>query len=59
MLTYWTNKDAGQIERIFKDSPLYRHNAGVQEKWSEKHRRDGATYGQMTIEKAVGTSIQF
>ena len=59
MLAYWTNKDAGQVERIFTHSPLYHNNEDVRQKWNEKHRRDGATYGQMTIENATRTSIQY
>ena len=46
-LAFWTNKNAEQMDRIFRKSPLMRT------KWDEKHRSDGATYGQMTIEEAI------
>jgi P4 family phage/plasmid primase-like protien len=43
-LVYYT-KDPGQIDRLFRRSGLYRP------KWDERHGR--ATYGQLTIEKAL------
>ena len=50
-LAYYT-KDAGQIDRIFRRSGLYRP------KWDERHGR--ATYGELTIEKALaGVSGQY
>jgi putative DNA primase/helicase len=45
-LAFYT-KDAAQINRIFKRSGLYRG------KWDVKHYEGGATYGQVTIEKAL------
>lgn len=47
ILAFWTNKDPIKMDTIFRQSSLYRP------KWDEKHRADGATYGQMTIEKAI------
>lgn len=45
-LAWWTNGDAAQIDRLFRQSGLMR------EKWDEIH--DGKhTYGAMTIQKAV------
>lgn len=44
MLAYYT-KDAGQIDRLFRRSGLFRS------KWDERHGR--ATYGVLTIEKAL------
>ncbi len=44
-LAFWCNKDAAQMDRIFRKSGLYRP------KWDEKHGEK--TYGQMTIEKAI------
>jgi len=58
MLMYWTNGDLAQVERIFKSSVMYLQDEELQSKWNERHRADGATYGQMTIEKAVRTSRQ-
>ena len=56
MLVYWTNGDRGQIERIFKSSDMYLLDEETQRKWDSPHRPDGATYGEMTIEKALNTS---
>ena len=46
-LAFWTGRDAAQMDRIFRQSDLYR------DKWDKQHRGDGATYGQMTIERAI------
>lgn len=48
MLAFWTNKDPQKMDEIFRQSKLYRPN-----KWDAKHRGDGATYGQMTIQRAI------
>jgi putative DNA primase/helicase len=45
-LAFYT-KDPAQIDRIFKRSGLYRP------KWDQKHRSNGATYGTVTIERAL------
>jgi len=44
-LAFWCGCDPVQIDRLFRSSGLYR------EKWDSK--REGSTYGQQTIEKAV------
>ena len=49
LLCFWT-QDTRHLDAIFRQSGLYR------EKWDEKHRSDGATYGEMTIEKALSQS---
>ena len=46
-LAFWTNKDAEQVDRLFRASKLMR------QKWDESHRSDGTTYGQETIAKAI------
>ncbi len=46
-LAYYTSKDKELIDRIFRQSKLYRS------KWDEIHSGDGRTYGQMTIDKAI------
>lgn len=46
ILAHYT-RDASQIDRIFRRSGLYR------EKWDQRHYSDGATYGAVTIEKAL------
>jgi putative DNA primase/helicase len=44
-LAFWTNKDAAQMDRLFRSSKLMR------DKWDES-RGDG-TYGSMTIQNAI------
>ncbi|MDO5118329.1 MAG: hypothetical protein Q4D34_07570, partial [Eggerthellaceae bacterium] len=46
-LAFWTGKDAEQMDRLFRQSKLFR------EKWDERHRSDGTTYGQETVSKAI------
>jgi hypothetical protein len=46
-LAFWTGKDAGQMDVLFRQSSLMRL------KWDEKHFSDGRTYGQSVIEKAI------
>jgi primase-polymerase (primpol)-like protein len=46
-LAYWTRGDQTQIDRLFRQSGLFR------EKWDERHYGDGRTYGQGTILKAM------
>lgn len=46
LLCFWT-QDRRQLDSIFRQSRLYR------DKWDIKHRSDSATYGEMTIEKAL------
>ena len=47
-LAFYLEKDESMIDQAFRQSQLYR-----EDKWNYKHRGDGATYGQMTIEKAI------
>lgn len=49
-LVFWCGPGsvADRADRLFRRSRLF--NA----KWDERHRGDGATYGTMTIEKALG-----
>lgn len=49
MLAFWTARDAEKIDGIFRNSGLFR------EKWDKRHFGDGKTYGQATIEKAIGS----
>ena len=46
VIAFWT-QDSNIIDAIFRQSRLMRR------KWDERHRADSATYGQMTIEKAL------
>jgi hypothetical protein len=50
MLAFWTNKNAEQMDRIFRDSGLFR------EKWDVRHGRD--TYGALTIQKAIDRTTE-
>jgi putative DNA primase/helicase len=50
MLAFWTGKDAGQIDRLFRLSGLMRP------KWDEKHYGDGRTYGQGVVQQAIANT---
>jgi len=45
ILAFWARKDSKQIDRIFRESDLFRH------KWDEKHGEQ--SYGAITIGKAI------
>jgi putative DNA primase/helicase len=49
-LAFYLGKDAAKMDQFFRESRLMR------DKWDEKHSRDGRTYGQMTIDKAIETT---
>lgn len=49
-LAFWTQKDADQMDRIFRSSGLYR------EKWDKK--RGSLTYGQITVQKAISNCAE-
>jgi len=53
MLAFWTGGDAAQVDRLFRESGLYR------EKWDDQHFSDGSTYGERTIEKAIRGTDEF
>jgi len=48
ILAFWTGSDAIRIDALFRRSGLFRN------KWDERHGADGRTYGQITIDKAIG-----
>lgn len=48
-LAFWTQKNASQMDRIFRSSGLMR------DKWDKK--RGGQTYGNMTIAKAIANTV--
>lgn len=52
MLAFWTGWCPEQMDRIFRDSELYRP------KWDVRHYGDGRTYGQGLIEKAINVTDQ-
>lgn len=45
LLAFWTNKDAGRMDALFRESGLMR------EKWDRK--QSGTTYGAITIAEAI------
>src|SRR5712691_2238434 len=45
LLAFWTGKDIERMDRLFRESGLYR------EKWDERHGRD--TYGTLTLARAI------
>lgn len=47
LLAFWSNGDAARIDRLFRQSGLFRP------KWDKPHFSDGRTYGQATIDKAI------
>lgn len=49
-LAFWTQRDAMQMDRIFRTSGLYR------DKWDKKRGR--YTYGDSTIQKAISTCVE-
>lgn len=46
-LAFWTGKDKEQMDRLFRQSKLFR------QKWDESHHSDGTTYGEETLSKAL------
>lgn len=46
-LAFWSGKDREQMDRMFRQSGLFR------EKWDEKHHASGSTYGEETLDKAI------
>nr|WP_152436592.1 hypothetical protein [Halosimplex carlsbadense] len=46
-LAFWTGKDPSQMDSLFRESGLYR------EKWDRKHYGSGATYGEVTLARAL------
>ncbi|WP_416838720.1 hypothetical protein [Haloferax sp. DFSO52] len=53
MLAFWTGCDAQQMDRLVRDSRLYRA------KWDEVHFADGSTYGEKTIERAIAGTTEY
>jgi primase-polymerase (primpol)-like protein len=52
ILTYWTSGDSEQVDRLFRQSGLYRA------KWDERHYSGNRTYGEMTVETATARSAK-
>lgn len=52
-IAFWTGPDEARIDRLFRQSAL------MHDKWDARHSGDGATYGQMTIAKALAGRTEF
>jgi putative DNA primase/helicase len=52
MLAFWTACNSIDIDRLFRQSGLYRA------KWDKTHSAEGSTYGQVTIQKAIETTTK-
>lgn len=48
LLAFWTGNDPARMDRLFRQSGLFRPA-----KWDKVHYSDGRTYGQATLEKAI------
>lgn len=53
MLAFWTGGDAAQMDRLVRDSGLYRG------KWDDVHFADGSTYGEKTIDRAIAGTTEY
>jgi putative DNA primase/helicase len=53
LLVFWSGNDPVRIDRLFRQSGLYR------KKWDEKHFSGGKTYGEATIETALAGAHEF
>lgn len=53
LLAFWTGGDRTRVDRLFRDSGLYR------EKWDEVHYSDGSTYGEKTVARAVAMTSEY
>ncbi|ELY96218.1 hypothetical protein C483_00290 [Natrialba hulunbeirensis JCM 10989] len=53
LLAFWTGGDRTRIDHLFRQSGL------IREKWDEVHYADGSTYGEKTIERAIGATDEF
>ena len=51
ILAWWTNRDAAQMDRIFRSSFL------IRDKWDRRHHSDGRTYGEGTIQTAISGCV--
>lgn len=51
LLAFYTGNDAARMDRLFRQSGLFRPG-----KWDKVHFADGRTYGQATLERAIAGS---
>lgn len=52
-LAFWTGGDTSRIDRIFRSSGLMR------DKWNERHSGNGASYGALTVARAIEGATDF
>lgn len=53
LLAFWTGGDLARMDRLFRQSGLMRSQ------WDKRHRSDGASYGEMTMQKALENTTEF
>jgi hypothetical protein len=53
LIAFYTGDNPNLIDEVFRRSRLMRS------KWCEKHARDGRTYGELTVGKAIAGKSQF
>jgi|GEM_PF-748037 len=53
MLAFWSGGDQTQVDRLVRRSGL------IRTKWDEVHFRDGATYGEKTVERAIAGTTEY
>lgn len=53
ILAFWTGGDAAQMDRLVRESGLYRG------KWDDVHYADGSTYGEKTIDRAIAGTTEY
>ena len=51
-LVFYTGRDSVRMDSLFRQSGLYR------QKWDEKRRSDGHTYGQRMVQNSVGNCTE-
>jgi len=52
-LAFWTGGDAASMDQLFRQSGLMR------DKWDTVHYADGSTYGEKTVQRAIGLTDEF
>jgi primase-polymerase (primpol)-like protein len=53
-LVFWFAGDRASIDRVFRPSALFRPG-----KWDRRHFADGRTYGEATLDRAIGGAAEF
>lgn len=53
LLAFWTGGDAARMDRLFRQSGLFRG------KWEKRHYANGRTYGEGTLDRALMGKTEF